>query len=149
MDMVTINESRIRADTFNYIARKGHGALDDLAQASGLTTQSVRRVRKGTRVDLETLIKVEAALRSLGYYDEAMDPIPPLAQETPRTHGGKPSRDVSLIFASELEIMAEKLRSTALEPIEKSQEFREFITNLHKTVEAKIAAIEKSGKTNS
>lgn len=73
--------------------------------------------------------------------------IPPrTAQEAAETYPVRPNRDVASIFAGELRLMAEKLESDALNPIDKGQEFREFIANLYKTIDTKVAAVEKIGK---
>ena len=145
MLMTTIDESQIRRDCFLFLLRKGHGSLTDLANAAGLSAESVRKVRQGTRVDLQTLMKVDQGLQHLGWYAEK-DEESSLAQEAAEPYPKIPPRHVTSLFASELKIMAEKLETDALDPIEKGQEFREFIANLYKTVDAKVAAIEKMRK---
>lgn len=143
--MNVINEDQIRRECFAFLQRKGHGALTDLANASGLSAESVRKVRQGTRVDLQTLMKVDEGLRHLGWYTERHEENATGAEDSVE-YSGKPGRPVTSIFAAELRLMAEKLETDSLDLVEKGQELREFIANLHKTVDAKVAAIEKLRK---
>lgn len=146
MLMVIIDKDRVRQEIRNYIGRKGQGALNDIATAADLTTQSVRRLRNDENVELETIEKVDEGLRALGWYEDPERPPIPRTKEEPGLYGKKSPRDVSVIYAQELILMAEKLESSGLDPIQKGQEFREFIANLHKTADAKVAAIQKVRK---
>jgi len=69
-----IDEQKIRHDCVLFLARKGYGALTNLANAAGLSQESVRRVRQGTKVDLDTLVAVRDAMSSLGWNSDAIPP---------------------------------------------------------------------------
>lgn len=67
-----------------FLQRKGHGALEELAGLSALSTSTVRRfAKKNRRIDLDTFAALAKAMRGTGYYGQANGkpvPLDPIAE---------------------------------------------------------------------
>lgn len=146
MCMVTIDEEQIRLETFTFLARKGQGSVNRLAEASGLTTQSIRRVRDGTRVDLETLAKVQEGLTRCGWYDNPEPPIPekPAVREARGQYREQDSKSVRLLIAERLRNLAKTLESPIVPRDQRVEEFVTLIRLYHASLETYAALIKES-----
>ena len=140
-----IDEKKIRHDCTLFLSRKGYGALSALANAAGLSAESVRRVRQGTKVDLDTLVAVKDGMEALKWYE---DPQPASPSEAPQNYYADPDPGVDLVLAMKLESMAMELRSPHFSPAHKAEDFLQFVEGLADTLQTNVAAIKKSQKGN-
>ena len=139
--MMIFDETKIRKDTRAFLARKGQGYLKRLAEEAGLNTQSVRRVRDNVKVDLETLIAVNEALKRMGWTDQ-----PSLDEEESGSTALPDGLTIEHILADELLVMVRKLKTGDLNPVEKGEDFRAFVAALHQSLDTKVKAIQKRGQ---
>jgi hypothetical protein len=63
--MIEHSHESTRRRLERFLARKGHGAVGRISEASGVSRQYLRRFRNGEEVEKKVLLAIEAALDSL------------------------------------------------------------------------------------
>lgn len=120
--MNTLDEAKIRHSCVLFLARRGHGGLKELSEASGLTPETIRKVRQGTRVTLDTIVRIKSGLDALGW-----DAAKNSAKEEPIAYGshipGEMTPSARAIIAERLRGVADTLMSQEFTADQKVEEF--------------------------
>lgn len=136
-----IDEQKIRHDCVLFLARKGYGALTDLANAAGLSAESVRRVRQGTKVDLDTLVAVRDAMQKMGWSGE--QEVKPAPRANDPTEPYVPAHPVEQLLARKFVNIADDIAGKHLKAPEKVKALVNFHKDLSDLLPAYLREIEK------
>lgn len=152
MAMALLNPDTVRTALQGFLARKGHGAVKDVAERTGLSRMTVARFRDGGGPDEITLTKIASVLAEEGYLDpEFTEARAPNAENeiwaaNRRLLQGIASRDPNALIAARLFNIAETLMSDDFSQDQKVEEFVTFIEMCHRSLDAYTAALKKGAK---